>query len=682
MAELATQRFDNVVQQFEDLLSGIEHTIDLTENAIDKVEAEGYLVSVNMYKSLKKQQEEQLATLSQEYTSLQTALSTAMAEGKIEKYSEDWYTLVGQIQDVEAEISSVNNDLAETNNLIRETPWNIFDKMQEMLGAVQKESDWIIDLLSNEKMFDEDTAAITDQGQATLGLHAVNYNAYMSQANDYANEIEKINKDLAKDPYNTILLDRKNELIEAHREAISSAKDEQQALKDLASDGYDTFLSVMDKAIDKRKELLSVTKDMYDYEKNVAEQTKEIANLEKQLKAYGGDNSEATKATVQQLKVSLEEAKENLEETEYDKYISDQEQMLDALRDETEEWINERLDNFDQLLREMIDYTNTNAENIQTTLETETDKVGTTLSTNMGAIWSKDGEFASIVTMYGDGFNSALTTTNSVLNSIREYLKQMVADSNKKANEEINKPVNTPNVEVPKQEPPKTNTPTETPKTNTPSSNGNISVGGKINAGNARIYATNKGTGGGSQYFDEDPIYTVLGEENGYVKVRWHKLSSGVSGWFKKSDVKAYSTGGLIDYDGLAAVHGGKKPELVLNSKDTENFIALKDVLKKVDSADLLLGQEAIASLRDTMNVLRPLVDSSAMQIPQMSARSMMQNVSVEIGDIQMYGVNDPETFAAQLKHTLQTNKSITKIIQADTLGIMTGKNGLSKFKY
>jgi hypothetical protein len=70
-----------------------------------------------------------------------------------------------------------------------------------------------------------------------------------------------------------------------------------------------------------------------------------------------------------------------------------------------------------------------------------------------------------------------------------------------------------------------------------------ITVGGKINAGNARIYATSYGEGGGKQYFASDPIYTVLKEVGDYVLVRHHKLSSGYTGWFKKSDVKAYAKG-------------------------------------------------------------------------------------------------------------------------------------------
>ena len=48
----------------------------------------------------------------------------------------------------------------------------------------------------------------------------------------------------------------------------------------------------------------------------------------------------------------------------------------------------------------------------------------------------------------------------------------------------------------------------------------------------------------------------------------------------KKFKAKKYLTGGLADYTGLAWLDGSKsKPELVLNARDTQNFIVLKDVL-------------------------------------------------------------------------------------------------------
>lgn len=83
-----------------------------------------------------------------------------------------------------------------------------------------------------------------------------------------------------------------------------------------------------------------------------------------------------------------------------------------------------------------------------------------------------------------------------------------------------------------------------------------ITIGGKINAGNAKIYSDSYGKGGGKQYYSNDPIYTVLQENNGYVLVRHHKLKSGYTGWFKKSDIKAYAKGTTgIDEDQWALLH-------------------------------------------------------------------------------------------------------------------------------
>ena len=52
---------------------------------------------------------------------------------------------------------------------------------------------------------------------------------------------------------------------------------------------------------------------------------------------------------------------------------------------------------------------------------------------------------------------------------------------------------------------------------------------------------------------------------------------------FKNSKFKAYKTGGLADFTGPAWLDGTKShPELVLNARDTENFIQLKDILSNV----------------------------------------------------------------------------------------------------
>lgn len=113
---------------------------------------------------------------------------------------------------------------------------------------------------------------------------------------------------------------------------------------------------------------------------------------------------------------------------------------------------------------------------------------------------------------------------------------------------------------------------------------GNISIGSRVKADpNAVIYADSYGGGGGSQYYSNDPIYTVLDENNGYYLTRYHGVSGGYTGWFRKKDLTAYKTGGIADFTGPAWLDGTKSnPELILNARDTENFIALKDILSSI----------------------------------------------------------------------------------------------------
>lgn len=106
-----------------------------------------------------------------------------------------------------------------------------------------------------------------------------------------------------------------------------------------------------------------------------------------------------------------------------------------------------------------------------------------------------------------------------------------------------------------------------------------ISIGSSFNASGAPIYSY-PGSSAQRQYFANDPYYVAIGEMGDYWMARWHGASSGVTGFFKKSDVRAYKTGGLADFTGPAWLDGSKtKPELVLNARDTENFLLLKDVL-------------------------------------------------------------------------------------------------------
>lgn len=129
--------------------------------------------------------------------------------------------------------------------------------------------------------------------------------------------------------------------------------------------------------------------------------------------------------------------------------------------------------------------------------------------------------------------------------------------------------------------------PTETyPYGKASETSGNIKQGAKGNAVKAIQYALNKLGYGNSGTSSVDGIFGPKTTEavKAFQKAMDIKQDGIVGNRTReKFRAKQYLTGGLADYTGLAWLDGSKsKPELVLNAKDTENFIVLKDILSDV----------------------------------------------------------------------------------------------------
>lgn len=378
--------FNNISDEFENKLSLAESLSDKYNTALETAEAQGYAASGKYYELLRDQEKSNLEMLKQEQQQLSDSLYSAIANNAIQIGTKDWYDMSKAICDVTAEIDNANKAIIEFNNSIREVEWGRFDYLEDRIHGLADESNFLIDLLSNDKMFN-DKGQLTNEGLSVMGLHGLNYNTYMSQADDYAEQILAINKEIANDPYNTKLIERRDELIAKQQESIQAAEDEKQAIKDLVSEGIDAELDSLKELIENYKSALDSAKDLHDYQKKVEEQTKNIASLQKQLSAYENDMSEETRAKVQKLKVELDEANEDMEDAQYERYISDQEKLLDNLYDEYEKVLNERLDNLDFLISDMIDKINMNADVINSTLKNAADSVGYTMTTEMQNIW-------------------------------------------------------------------------------------------------------------------------------------------------------------------------------------------------------------------------------------------------------------------------------------------------------
>jgi len=424
IAELAKVKFDNLTKQFEEQLNAIEKRVNIIDSKVNQIKEMGYMLNKAFYEEAADYTRRNLSMLQNEYSTLSFALKSAMDNGDIAEYSEEWHNMKSQINEVEQAIIEANTSLIEYSNTLRELEWEKFDLMQDHISGITEETEFLIDLLSNDDLF-RDKGIFSIFGEATLGLHSLSYESYLRQAKDYAAELEKIEASIANDKNNTKLLERREELLKLQRENILSAQAEKQAIRDLYEDSFKAMLSHLQELIDKRKEALKAEKDLYDYQKNVAKQTKEIASYQKQLDAYAGDTSEETKATIQKLKVSLEEAEQELRDTEYEKWISDQERLMDELYNEYESLLNRRLDNIDGLMKEAISQTNANSKDILSTIIAASGEVGYTITDAMGTIWGMDGGIGKVLSDYSSTFVATMSNLQLSVDAIKNYISQI-----------------------------------------------------------------------------------------------------------------------------------------------------------------------------------------------------------------------------------------------------------------
>ena len=440
IASLYKDKFDNVSDKYEGDLALLGHLTNVYKTGMDALQAQGYKGSTVYYKALQKAETESIVVLKEELKSMIDAYSEAMNSGKIEKGSSAWYDMQKAINSVKESIQDAELSLIQYEKSMRELNWEYFDYMEDRISNITDEADFLIDLMANGKLFD-DKGQMTDTGMATMGLHGQNYNVDMAQADQYAKAIKELNAEIAKDPYNTDLIERRQELLELQRKSILAAEDEKQAMIDLVKDGIEAQLDSLKDLIDAYTDSLDSAKDLYDYQKKVKEQSDEIASLQKQLSAYAGDNSEETKATIQKIQVDLSKAMEELQETEYDRYITDQKKLLDDLYNEYELSLNARLDNVDAFLSDMIDSINANSSSISDTIQQECANVGYTLSETMNSIWTNDGGAFTVISKYGDQFLTQNTSTLNAILGIKAYTDALIAkaDAEAKAKAEATK---------------------------------------------------------------------------------------------------------------------------------------------------------------------------------------------------------------------------------------------------
>lgn len=448
------------------------------------------------------------------------------------------------------------------------------------------------------------------------------FEGYMDDTNDTLMEINNQVAELAKtyqDAYITGLNSIKDALVEVRQKEIDKLSD----LNDTINDSNSRMFDAIQKAINDERQSRENDKTEED-----------IANKEKRLAQLQMDTSGGNQLEILQLQKEIDEAREGYQDSLVDQQLSRMQEEADAAAEQRERQISlleEQLEIdqlngeiwnqvFDlwnngfasdgkldwssplgQLLRETADYQSmSDAEKLQYTTnkgnEITLAKAGETLGYSNQIDYAEEIEAAkagAISKQTGIDYSKLDEEELASRKKILEQLRNQKIDSTGLAyektyefNEDPNK--NQQSTSVTSQE--------EKTEQSSEGSGYISSITNQIGNGTGSSDQVKKFQKGYNELIGNGLISGTELDVDGIdgskttaaIKQLQKLIGVSVDGYwgknsrnaFKNSKFKAYKSGGLADFTGPAWLDGTKShPELVLNARDTENFIQLKDIL-------------------------------------------------------------------------------------------------------
>lgn len=451
------------------------------------------------------------------------------------------------------------------------------------------------------------------------------FEGYMDDTNDTLMEINNQVAELAQtqqEAYITGLNSIKDAIVEVRQKEI----DKLSSLNDTINDSNSRMFEAIQKAIDDERRARENDKTEED-----------IANKEKRLAQLQMDTSGGNQLEILQLQKEIDEAREGYQDSLVDQQLSRMQEDANAAAEQRERQIslleeqleidqlngeiwnqvfdiwntgftsNGKLDwgsPLGQLLREIADYQSmSDAEKIQYTTDKGNEmalaKAGEALGYSNQIDYSQEIAAAKAGTIssqtgidYGKLDEEELAQRKKILEQLRNQ-KIDSTGSNAKKTYEFNEDLNKNKQSAPEEEkhqPSKGSGYISSMTSQIGHKTGSADQVKKFQEGYNELISDGlisgtklnvDGSDGPKTTAAIKQLQELIGvNADGY----WGKNSRNA---FKNSKFKAYKTGGLADFTGPAWLDGTKShPELVLNARDTENFIQLKDILSNVLKRD------------------------------------------------------------------------------------------------
>lgn len=641
--------FDNIASDYDNAVKLLEYKMSGLNNAISIIDASGANVNRAYYDAMRSVNALEL----NDFTNEITALENKLKDGTITRYSDEWYAALDSLQSVYDKQAEAKKKEYEYALKIEELTQKMYKAIGEVYSRVNKETDFIIGLMSHFKSTDDKTGYYTDNGIGKL----------VGYSNDLRNAKEKTRSD--KEYLDSLIAIRNRGAdengmygnfpsLEAINSAINEWQDEGQtnignvysimeSIYSLEEERYRSELNYLKDLIDNQKEELNAEKDLHNYAKQIAEKNNNINTLQKQIAAYSGDSSEEAMAKLQQLNKSLADAQEDLRETEYDKFISDQEDLLDSLYTQYEELITSELEDFIGTVERGLGIASENIEAGNDTLQSIADLFG-----------------------YDKQYGVDINETKKLVEQIKDR-SGTIADAIAASNAQQNSAS-----KAAEQQP------------TTASSGGG---GGVVETSTSPTFAVALKTMINGQTYES--IYD-------YINKNAKNLASGKYTDNAVNKLIARNFGGKHFSDAMLANLAKK---FKITDKDYSKKGNLYNILKEygfaqggIGKAIKLSGEDGIAFVRNGEGFVAPedvkaiklLLDTVPVMNDVMDSLSTLPNitdiptVSTNVGDVSfnfsLPNVTDSQNFVNEI----QNNRKLQQAIQSVTLGVATGRGRLS----
>jgi TP901 family phage tail tape measure protein len=365
--KLAEEKWESLVNEYENKLALITNERDLIQAEIDSIEARGGKASKELYNDLIRSQLEEKQLLEDKKAELEAYL----IEYGDSIDPDTWTDYNNEINETAVAIKECTTNIYDFAQSLHDIDMHYFEQALDEVSRLAEEIDFVMSLFEDEEMSDEagnwTEAGITkinllrDQmttyaAEATMwqsrlsklgsmkkgenGLYSFDKETKQSLAEDFRSMFKsgKISKEVF-DGYISQLNDAfkqggfseelwtewNNEAEDGLRDAISSQQDARDSMLDMydayldkIEDGVQKEIEAYEDLIDAKKEELQAERDLHDFRNKIKDQTKDIASLERRIAALSGSTAAADVAERRKLEAELAQQKEALNNTYYD----------------------------------------------------------------------------------------------------------------------------------------------------------------------------------------------------------------------------------------------------------------------------------------------------------------------------------------------------------------------------